>query len=85
VSGVVTDVALTSSSNTLFWRLGPDEARVLVFGNLQTGPIATLDVPDINAVASYGAVVLDVTDRDNEIRSSFAGYEITFAKLADGQ
>lgn len=84
VFGTVTDVSVSGSSYTLFSRLGSGEARVLVFGNLQTGPVVTIDVPDVGAVASYSATVLDVIGRSNDVRSSHAGYEITFAKGTAG-
>jgi hypothetical protein len=83
IDGVASSVTSTSATNTLYWRAGTGEVRVLVFGNLASGPLLTLDVPDIGAVEQYSATVVEVTDRNNQIRANVSGYAITFSPLAE--
>lgn len=74
----ISNVAPTSSSNQLFWRQTTnDEVKIIVVGNLTSGPVASLDVPDINDLAGYTTFVEQVADREDELRPSIDGYEIT--------
>lgn len=50
---------------------------VVVVGDIESGLIVGFDVPDISAVASYTAIVTQVADRTNELRSDLAGYDLT--------
>jgi hypothetical protein len=48
-------------------------------GELGSRAVLTFHVPDTDAVSAYSATVLDVADRNNELRGSLAGYELTIA------
>jgi hypothetical protein len=80
VQGAIVDVSTTNVTHRVYWRLASGETRVLLFGNLVSGPLLTLNVPDVGALSSYSAAVVEVTDRNNQLRDSFAGYSITFTR-----
>lgn len=50
---------------------------IVIVGDIEPGLIVGFDVPDISAVASYTAIVTQVADRTNELRSDLAGYDLT--------
>ncbi len=77
------NLAPASSSNQLFTRLvAPQELRVIIVGNLGSGPLFTMDIPNTNDVSGFNATVLQVADRDDDLRESVAGYSITLPMAA---
>jgi hypothetical protein len=75
----MTNVASTNSSNQLFSRLvAPQELRVIVIGNISTGPLFTMDVPNLNDISGFSATVDQVADRDDDLRADISGYSISF-------
>jgi hypothetical protein len=71
-------VSVTSSSQVVYWRLtAANEARILVLGNFSSGPLVKIDVPKVGDASKYSATVLDVTDRDNNVRGALDGYGVT--------
>jgi hypothetical protein len=81
VSGPVSSATTANATHELYWRLATGETRVLVFGNLTSGPILTLNVPDIGALEQYSATVLEVADRSNDVRSTVSGYALAFSPV----
>lgn len=74
-SGIqVTAVDPVSSALVVFHRAVGGRVRVAVFGDLVTGPLIRIAVPDVNAVDAYTAHVVEVSDADNALRSSLSGY-----------
>ena len=65
------------------WQVYADSSgtpiRSVVAGNLTTGGLVTFQVPDVGAVASYTATIVDVSDRQNRLRSALTGYTLVIA------
>ena len=57
----------------------PEEARVLVVGDLVAGPLLTLSVGDVNRIGDYHATAVEVASRSDEIRPTLLDYDLTFA------
>jgi hypothetical protein len=72
--------ALASANDA--WKVYADTAagliRVVVAGNIGAGGLLAFSVPDLAAVASYTATVVDVADRENRTRE-LGGYSLTIA------
>ena len=72
-----TNVQSASSSYQVFSRLATgQELRLIVVGNLAAGPVATVDVADVNGLSVYTATISQVSDRLDELRESLSGYSI---------
>ena len=73
----------TSSSLKVFWRLvAENELRALVFGNLTSGPVFSVDVQNVNTPSLYSATITQVATRDDELRADMSGYTVTVAGVA---
>ena len=55
-----------------------DVLHIAVIGNISAGPVLTFAVPDVGAVQSYTATLVDVADRQNATRD-LAGYTLTIS------
>ncbi len=53
--------------------------RIVLAGDLKTGPLVTFVVPDVSRAPLYSAIVLEVANRDNAVRSSIGAYKLTIA------
>jgi len=74
-------VASTNSNHRLFWRLAADdEANVIVLGGLASGPVLTVQVPDVRAAAEYTVTVAEVAAANDALRASLEGYAATVAR-----
>ncbi|UCG88748.1 MAG: hypothetical protein JSW71_09510 [Gemmatimonadota bacterium] len=72
-----------NSTYRVYWRLASAaEMRVLVLGNITEGPVFTVRVPDPRNAAAYSSTVLQVADRDNELRTSTEDYSLTVTSAA---
>jgi hypothetical protein len=72
----------TSSGQDMFWRLASeDEARAIVIGAVQTGPLLTIQVPDVNRVAEYTAEVGEVAAESDAIRAALTGYSLSLTRV----
>jgi hypothetical protein len=70
----IANVQSASSSYRMYWRLAsPGELRVVVIGNLLSGPLFTAQTPGDADVADYRATVVQVADR-NDVDLATAGY-----------
>jgi hypothetical protein len=73
----MTAVRSASSDYLVYWRLvGPEEARVLVLGDITTGPLFTVDLNAANRLGEYGASIDQVATRTDALRSGVSGYEL---------
>lgn len=61
-------------------RLDSTWYRVLVAGDLETGPLLTFEVPTGDAVAAYSGTITGVANRGSEIRTSLDGYRLTITR-----
>lgn len=66
----ITNVNAARSELTVFVNKGPSSTTVGVFGPLTAGPVLSIDVPDVNKLASYTASVLDAADANNALKSA---------------
>jgi hypothetical protein len=78
----IMSVGPTSSGQELFWRLAAeDEARAIVLGSVQAGPLLTIQVPDVNRADEYTAEVGEVAAESDALRDALAGYTVTVARV----
>jgi hypothetical protein len=78
----INNVTAANASLRLFTRGGGSGDSTIIgvlVGDLATGAVVTLYVPDVTAVAHYSAHVLEVADRDDALRASLAGYVLSVA------
>jgi len=54
--------------------------RIVVAGSLASGALVTFAVPDVNAASSYAATVVEVADRQNQLRSRLNEYTLSIAR-----
>lgn len=54
--------------------------KVLVRGNLTTGAIATVTVPDRNKLSNYNVTVLQAAARGTYVQSPTTGYAVTLRR-----
>ena len=73
----INNVTAANASLRLFTR-GSGDATIIgvLVGDLATGAVVTLNVPDVTAAAGYAAQVLEVADRDDALRASLTGYAL---------
>jgi hypothetical protein len=77
----IDDVSMTASGQVVYWRLtAENEARILVLGNFASGPLVKLSVPDIGRAGDYVGTVVDVTDRNNVVRTDLDGYQLAVTR-----
>lgn len=58
----------------------PDTLRIIVAGDVGDGALMTFRVPDGQDATTYSAVVLEVADRRNAVRSTLTGYGLTITR-----
>lgn len=79
--GTIESPAATSASHAFFYRqVSSTSVSAILVGDISAGPLMTIDVPDVNAVASYSATVIEVADQANDLRASLTGYELTTSR-----
>lgn len=76
--GVISSASAVSSTHLVFFRLpSADSMQAVVVGNVATGPLVTIEVPNVGRASRYKAEILEVAARDNRVRESLAGYSLT--------
>jgi hypothetical protein len=70
-----------SDSATLFYsRMASDsEARVIVVGNVTSGPIFNFKIAHGKDVSAYSAIIQQVATRGDSLRANTNGYTLTIA------
>jgi hypothetical protein len=63
-------VYIDSSSSTI---------RVATFGTLNSGAVVTFTIADTTTLSSYSATLVDVANRQNQLRAPLTGYELRLA------
>ena len=83
----ITNLRLVSAAHQLYSRPGTgNSVRVIVVGDIASGPLVLFDVPDINRVERYLATVAQVASRDNVLRPlPLTGYDPTVVSLVEPQ
>ena len=81
LSGPAINNATAANASLRLFTRGSGDATIIgvLVGDLATGDVVTLYVPDVTAVAHYSAHVLEVADRDDALRASLAGYVLSVA------
>ena len=78
----IVSVQPTSSGQELFWRLAAeDEARAIVLGAIGTGPLVTIQVPDVKRADEYTVEVGEVAAESDVLRDALTGYSVTVARV----
>lgn len=74
------NVQPAGSGYLVFWRLvSPQEVRALVVGDLGSGPLFTVDVPDLRRVGEYSGTVVEAASRADAVRVGVSGYAVKLA------
>ena len=70
---------VASADGSLYFRHSQEGATITaaLIGDVTAGALLTFRVPDIDAKGSYAATAVAVTDRENELKGSLAGYALT--------
>jgi len=78
LSGPAINNATAANASLRLFTRGSGDATIIgvLVGDLATGAVVTLYVPDVKAVAHYSAHVLEVADRDDALRASLTGYAL---------
>lgn len=77
--GALTDVQPASAAYQLFWRAVSDtETRVIVVGDIQAGPLFTVDATVEPAALAVGAT--EIASRTDVLRPTTAGYSFTVSR-----
>ena len=61
----------------VFHRRTADTLRIAVFGDLASGALVRVAVPDVRQASRVGAQVTEVSGADDAVRASLAGYAVT--------
>jgi hypothetical protein len=74
----VTDIRAASASYLAYTRsVAPDEARIVVLGDLSGGALLALEIGPGHQLADYTATVEDAATRADQLREDLAGYTLT--------
>lgn len=70
---------VTAADPSLYFRYSEADGAVtaVLVGDVTGRDVLSFRVPDVDAVGSYTASMVDVADRSNELRDSLAGYALT--------
>jgi hypothetical protein len=71
-----TDTTLWLSGETVDSTL----SRFLIAGDLSSGALFEIEVPDVTAVGIYSATITAAADRGSSVRSSLEGYRLTITR-----
>jgi hypothetical protein len=76
----VTTFEAGSSTYVLYSRIvSPQEARIIVVGNVAAGPLFTVKLGAGQQLSTYSAAVDQVAARSDTLRTSLSGYQLTLA------
>jgi hypothetical protein len=78
--GAIGTLTSASAGYALHVRSAGDSARAAVFGQLASGAVFQLSVPDVHRIADYHASVVEVSDATNALREDVSGYALTLAR-----
>lgn len=73
----ITQVTKAVASHYMHFDQSGTSLTVVMVGDLADGTLLTFRVPDVSAVSSYSATVLEVADRTNELRGSLGTYGLS--------
>ena len=74
----LTTLQASDTSNLFYSRLASDsEARLILVGNLSSGPILNFKIATGKTISAYTAIVQQVAMRNDSLRASLSGYKLT--------
>lgn len=69
-----------NSAYHVYWRVvSANDVRAIVVGDLASGAVLTVDVDDVGKIGQYVGSVVEAASRNDVVRTSVAGYGVTFA------
>ncbi|GMR11964.1 MAG: hypothetical protein BMS9Abin29_0150 [Gemmatimonadota bacterium] len=80
ITGPGSSTIQTANANyNLSWRLvSSGEVRILVAGDITSGPVVTMQVGDIRRVGDYAGTMIEVADRTGALRSTVSDRTLSF-------
>lgn len=78
VSGGPVDSVETVGYSIYSARLAGDTLKIIVTGQLSSGPLARVHIPDSRRASTYNARVAQVATRETYALKDLAGYAVTF-------
>lgn len=75
-AGLLRGSPIGASGLELHTRSSGDTLFVLAFGDVVAGPVLTLDVTDVAALAQLRPTLIELADGDGALRESLAGYAL---------
>ena len=79
--GVIDKPAAVSQSDRVYFRsTGTSTMMVAVVGTIASGGLVRFEAPIGAQASAYSASLLQVADRNNDLRSSLSGYSLTVSE-----
>jgi hypothetical protein len=72
-------ITLANSSLKMFADSSGSPIRIMIAGSLSSGALLSFDVPDVGAVGSYSATLVDVANTQNQLRGK-SGYSLSVTR-----
>ena len=81
ITGPGLSIVQTANANyNLAWRLvSGSEVRILVVGDITSGPVVTMQVGDIRRINEYMGTTIEVADRTGALRGSVSDRILSFS------
>lgn len=78
----ITQVSASQAGTYLKVLQDGNTLTAVLVGNLATGALMRFNVPDVNALGSYSATIVQVADEKNALRALLAGYALNLVEAA---
>ncbi len=80
ITGPGLSIIQTANANyNLAWRLvSGTEVRILLVGDITSGPVVTMQVSDLRRINEYTGIMIEVADRTGALRSSVSDRILSF-------
>ncbi len=80
ITGPGLSIVQTANANYhLAWRLvSGSEVRILVVGDITSGPVVTMQVGDVRRLGEYAGTIIEVADRTGALRGSVSDRILSF-------
>jgi len=73
-------VQSANANYNLAWRLvSSGEVRILVVGDITSGPVVTMQVGDVRRIGEYTGTTIEVADRTGALRSTVSDRILSFS------
>lgn len=75
----LTDIQAVSSAHVVYSRYAPQEAHVIIVGDVGAGPLLTVKLGAGHAISEYSASIEQVAMRNDSLRVSTTGYQLSLS------